>query len=169
MHPKHPERSALLGILYTFPTALIFLIDKTFSDTLLDTRSSSGRLSRPCHAKLYSYGTAGNIGRCESFSSDGPCRCSPAFFQSRRISSIPSCIHFVGERLPIEEIYHLEHPDSKLPVIEDKRTWRNGEKRVVARSTEWTAMEVMSTYADKRGWVTAKAGEDGCEPRWQRK
>lgn len=75
-----------------------------------------------------------------------------------RISSIPSCIHFVGERLPIEEIYHLEHPNSKLPVIEDKRTWRNGEKRVVARSTEWTAMEVMSTYADKRGWVTAKAG-----------
>ncbi|SJL06173.1 uncharacterized protein ARMOST_09509 [Armillaria ostoyae] len=75
-----------------------------------------------------------------------------------RISSIPSCIHFVGEHLPIEEIYHLEHPNSKLPVIEDKRTWRNGEKRVVARSTEWTAMEVMSTYADKRGWVTAKAG-----------
>ncbi|KAK0198849.1 P-loop containing nucleoside triphosphate hydrolase protein [Armillaria mellea] len=62
-----------------------------------------------------------------------------------RISSIPSCIHF-------------EHPNSKLPMIEDKRTWRNGEKRVVARSTEWTAMEVMSTYADQRGWVTAKAG-----------
>ncbi|KAK0465576.1 P-loop containing nucleoside triphosphate hydrolase protein [Desarmillaria tabescens] len=75
-----------------------------------------------------------------------------------RISSIPSCIHFVGKRLPIEEIYHLEHPNSKLPVIEDKRTWRNGEKRVVARSTEWTAMDIMSAYADKRGWVTAKAG-----------
>ncbi|KAK0208758.1 P-loop containing nucleoside triphosphate hydrolase protein [Desarmillaria ectypa] len=74
------------------------------------------------------------------------------------ISSIPSCIHFVGERLPIEEIYRLEHPNSKLPVIEDKRTWRNGEKRAVARSTEWTATDVMSAYADKRGWVTAKAG-----------
>ncbi|KAG7452301.1 P-loop containing nucleoside triphosphate hydrolase protein [Guyanagaster necrorhizus] len=75
-----------------------------------------------------------------------------------RISSIPSCIHFVGERLPIEEIYHLEHPVSKLPVTKDKRTWRNGEKRVVARSTKWTAMDVMSAYADKKGWVTAKAG-----------
>ena len=45
------------------------------------------------------------------------------------------------------------------PPVEDRRTWREG--TVLAPSTrgeQWTAMDIMTAYANKKGWVTAKAG-----------
>ncbi|KAJ7925940.1 hypothetical protein B0H13DRAFT_2229531 [Mycena leptocephala] len=50
-----------------------------------------------------------------------------------RVSAIPSCIHHAAELLPLE------------------RQGRVKEK-------PWTAMDVLTGYADAKGWVTAKAG-----------
>ncbi|KIJ22078.1 hypothetical protein PAXINDRAFT_105871 [Paxillus involutus ATCC 200175] len=47
--------------------------------------------------------------------------------------------------------------------VEDKRTWRPGQRLLTqtkAQSNElkWTANDIMIAYAEKKGWVTAKAG-----------
>ncbi|KAF8846043.1 hypothetical protein BDN67DRAFT_986436 [Paxillus ammoniavirescens] len=46
--------------------------------------------------------------------------------------------------------------------VEDKRTWRPGQRltQTKAQSNElkWTANDIMIAYAEKKGWVTAKAG-----------
>ncbi|KAF9041754.1 P-loop containing nucleoside triphosphate hydrolase protein [Hymenopellis radicata] len=75
-----------------------------------------------------------------------------------RISSIPSCIHFASERLPLEDVFHLAHPNPPLPFEEDKRTWRDPQKRPVPKSVQWTAIDVLTAYAVDKGWVTAQAG-----------
>lgn len=45
---------------------------------------------------------------------------------------------------------------------EDKRTWRDGMKpRDSVKSPDrlnWTAMDILTAYADAKGWVTAQAG-----------
>ncbi|KAG6380888.1 hypothetical protein JVT61DRAFT_5280 [Boletus reticuloceps] len=46
---------------------------------------------------------------------------------------------------------------------EDKRTWRPGQRpleqtKVQSKAPRWTASDIMTAYADKKGWVTAKAG-----------
>ena len=48
-------------------------------------------------------------------------------------------------------------------LIEDKRTWRPGQRqleqtKVQSMAPRWTANDIMTAYADKKGWVTAKAG-----------
>ncbi|TFK36971.1 hypothetical protein BDQ12DRAFT_608750 [Crucibulum laeve] len=78
-----------------------------------------------------------------------------------RVSAIPSCIHYAACKLPVERIYKLTHPSTKLLPIEDKRTWRDGMKSEVVdtnKPLEWTAMDILTAYADAKGWVTAKAG-----------
>lgn len=79
-----------------------------------------------------------------------------------QIPSLPSCIRYIGERIPLEEVFGLEHPSLVQPAVVDKRTWRvprdvaeSGKER---EKVKWTAMDVMQAYADKKGWVTAKAG-----------
>ncbi|KAG5635100.1 hypothetical protein H0H81_012442 [Sphagnurus paluster] len=77
-----------------------------------------------------------------------------------RVSAVPSCIHYASERIPIEEVYKLAHPSTSSPLVPDKRTWREGMK---AESSEnkplvWTAMDVLTAYANMKKWVTAKAG-----------
>jgi hypothetical protein len=61
--------------------------------------------------------------------------------------------------MPLEEIFGLAHPSIDVPPVVDKRTWREG---VVPASSnkgeQWTAMDIMTAYANKKGWVTAKAG-----------
>jgi len=47
--------------------------------------------------------------------------------------------------------------------VEDKRTWRPGQRpleRTKAQSgaPRWTANDIMTAYAERKGWVTAKAG-----------
>lgn len=47
--------------------------------------------------------------------------------------------------------------------VEDKRTWRPGQRpleqtKVQSRTPKWTANDIMTAYAEKKGWVTAKAG-----------
>ena len=63
----------------------------------------------------------------------------------------------------LERILALVHPASGSTPADDKRTWR--EPRSAAqqqqereRTPVWTAMDVLAAYADKKGWVTAKAG-----------
>jgi len=78
-----------------------------------------------------------------------------------RVSAIPACIYFICQYLPLERVYGLTHPSLTTPPVEDKRTWRAGTKPSAAKEKEtitWTAMDVLTAYADKKGWVTAKAG-----------
>ena len=53
-------------------------------------------------------------------------------------------------------------PTNTTPV-EDKRTWRPGQRQLEQtedqpRAPRWTANDIMTAYAEKKGWVTAKAG-----------
>ena len=76
-----------------------------------------------------------------------------------QVSSLPSCIQHAARLMPLEEIFGLVNPSIDVPPVEDKRTWREG--TVLAPSTrgeQWTAMDIMAAYANKKGWVTAKAG-----------
>ncbi|KAF7339335.1 Guanine nucleotide-binding protein-like 1 [Mycena sanguinolenta] len=75
-----------------------------------------------------------------------------------RVSAIPSCIHHAAELLPLEKVYKLSQPTPIDPVA-DKRTWR-GERPGgnTVKGKPWTAMDVLTAYADAKGWVTAKAG-----------
>lgn len=80
-----------------------------------------------------------------------------------QIPALPACIRYVGELMPIENIFGLDR--SMLEPEEatkDKRTWREGMRPANAagraENETWTAMQVMSAYASKRGWKTAKAG-----------
>jgi hypothetical protein len=75
------------------------------------------------------------------------------------VSAIPSCIHYASSLLPLERIFKLTHPLLTTPLPEDKRTWRHGvPSHVKEKSVQWTAMDILTAYADKKGWVTAKAG-----------
>ena len=76
-----------------------------------------------------------------------------------QISSIPSCIQHAARLMPLEEIFELAHVSVNEPLVEDKRTWREGIAPVPStKGKQWTAMDLMAVYAHKKGWVTAKAG-----------
>ena len=78
-----------------------------------------------------------------------------------RMPALPLCIHFAANLLPLERIFGLEHPVLSSSPAPDKRTWREGMQREDTRmtmETGWTAMDIMTAYADRKGWVTAKAG-----------
>ncbi|KAG2350795.1 P-loop containing nucleoside triphosphate hydrolase protein [Suillus weaverae] len=76
-----------------------------------------------------------------------------------RVSAIPFCIHQIGQLLPLETILGLAHPSTNSAPVEDKRTWRDGKQPSLKdNKTHWTATEIMTAYANKKGWVTAKAG-----------
>ncbi|KIY67195.1 P-loop containing nucleoside triphosphate hydrolase protein [Cylindrobasidium torrendii FP15055 ss-10] len=75
-----------------------------------------------------------------------------------RMPSIPSCIHFASELMPLEEVFKLKHPNPPPKPEEDKRTWRDPGKVVEAKPVQWTAMDVLSGYAEAKSWVTAQAG-----------
>lgn len=78
------------------------------------------------------------------------------------VSAIPSCVHLISSLMPIERIFNLVHPSLSGEKVEDKRTWRDGVRPSNAQDgregKEWTAMDILTAYADKKGWVTAKAG-----------
>lgn len=77
-----------------------------------------------------------------------------------RVSAVPACIHYAARLLPIERILKLAHPATQLAEPADKRTWRDGQ-RPEARKTKdisWTGMDILTAYADAKGWLTAKAG-----------
>lgn len=78
-----------------------------------------------------------------------------------QMPSVPSCVNFIAHLMPLERVFELVHPAVNAPVVEDKRTWREGQKRAVQDDVvgkKWTAMDVMTAFAEKKGWVTAKAG-----------
>ncbi|KAH7927290.1 P-loop containing nucleoside triphosphate hydrolase protein [Leucogyrophana mollusca] len=79
-----------------------------------------------------------------------------------RVSAIPFCVHQIAQLLPLERILGLTHPSaSRVQPAEDKRTWREGMRSAVSKDQRvevWTAADIMTAYADKKGWVTAKAG-----------
>ncbi|KAF8320613.1 uncharacterized protein EI90DRAFT_3131972 [Cantharellus anzutake] len=82
-----------------------------------------------------------------------------------QILTIPSCIRYIGSIMPLEEVFRLQnfHPShvAKEPV-QDKRTWRTPRQRPAVLPTKsplkWTAIDVMTAFAIKKGMVTAKAG-----------
>ena len=77
-----------------------------------------------------------------------------------RVSAIPACIHHALQLLPLEQVFGLTHPALSTLAAEDKRTWREPKIQVQPESSElaWTAMDVLTAYANKKNWVTAKAG-----------
>ncbi|KAA1467966.1 P-loop containing nucleoside triphosphate hydrolase protein [Dentipellis sp. KUC8613] len=76
-----------------------------------------------------------------------------------RMPAIPLCIAHAARLLPLESILGLTHPSQVEPEVEDKRTWREGKKKdEKKKEIFWTAMDVLTAFADKKGWVTAKAG-----------
>ena len=80
------------------------------------------------------------------------------------MSAVPLCIYHAAQLLPLERVLALEHPAEKSAAEADKRTWR--EPRTAEqqhqlqqdRRPRWTAMDVLTAFALKKGWVTAKAG-----------
>ncbi|KAI0361392.1 P-loop containing nucleoside triphosphate hydrolase protein [Trametes cingulata] len=97
-----------------------------------------------------------------------------------RVSAIPLCIHHAARLLPLEKVLGLEgaHPALAEPAVEYKRTWREGmqprsaaagadgegqegqegKERKGERRVVWTAMDILSAYATKKGWITARVG-----------
>ncbi|CAE6524615.1 unnamed protein product [Rhizoctonia solani] len=81
-----------------------------------------------------------------------------------QIPALPACIRYVGDIMPIEDIFGVDKSMLEVEeVVEDKRTWREGTRPAVkpdpsAEKHKWTALQVMTAYASKRGWMTAKAG-----------
>lgn len=79
-----------------------------------------------------------------------------------RVSAVPLCIHHAAQLLPLETIYDLSHPSLVEPPEKDRRTWREPRAEVLqaskAKDVVWTAMDILTALALKKGWVTAKAG-----------
>lgn len=78
-----------------------------------------------------------------------------------RVSAVALCTHHAAQLLPLERILQLAHPASAAPLAEDRRTWREGTRpraEAGAAAQAWTAMDVLTAYALRKGWVTAKAG-----------
>jgi len=87
-----------------------------------------------------------------------------------RVSAVPLCIYHAAQLLPLERIYGLTHPSVHEEAEQDKRTWRGprtatdtsrgeGESaKQKGKEMVWTAMDILTAYALKKGWVTAKAG-----------
>ncbi|KZT75054.1 P-loop containing nucleoside triphosphate hydrolase protein [Daedalea quercina L-15889] len=80
-----------------------------------------------------------------------------------RVSAVALCTHHAAQLLPLERILQLAHPALTSPPPEDRRTWRAGMRAGAkgggtAQAQAWTAMDVLTAYALRKGWVTAKAG-----------
>ena len=85
-----------------------------------------------------------------------------------RVSAIPLCVYHAARLVPLEKVLGLAHPSLSSPAREDKRTWREGMRPVASgagdagqgqhKEVVWTAMDILTSYATKKGWVTAKAG-----------
>lgn len=79
-----------------------------------------------------------------------------------QIPALPACIRYTGNLMPIEDVFGVDKSLLEVEVVEDKRTWREGmrpTKPVLSPEREkWTALQVMSAYATKRGWQTARTG-----------
>ncbi|EPT01482.1 hypothetical protein FOMPIDRAFT_1161303 [Fomitopsis schrenkii] len=79
-----------------------------------------------------------------------------------RVSAVALCTHHAAQLLPLERILQLAHPAAAASPTEDRRTWREGMRprteAGAAGAQAWTAMDVLTAYALRKGWVTAKAG-----------
>ncbi|TFK30919.1 GTPase [Coprinopsis marcescibilis] len=77
-----------------------------------------------------------------------------------RVSAIAFCTHFAAQLLPLERVLNLVHPSTLEPEPEDKRTWRDGTrpKKNERDAHNWTSMDILTSYALSKGWLTAKAG-----------
>ncbi|THH10976.1 hypothetical protein EW145_g973 [Phellinidium pouzarii] len=75
-----------------------------------------------------------------------------------QIPAIPSSIYYALQHLPLERILGLQHPAKADSTAEDKRTWRKEMEPKVNSEPKWTAMDILMAYANKKGWITAKAG-----------
>ncbi|CAL1695099.1 unnamed protein product [Somion occarium] len=81
-------------------------------------------------------------------------------FPISRVSAVPLCIYHAAQLLPLERIYGLQHPSLLPKPEEDKRTWREPRAGAMKEQKElkWTAMDILTAYALKKGWMTARTG-----------
>ncbi|KAI0830527.1 hypothetical protein BC628DRAFT_1312804 [Trametes gibbosa] len=85
-----------------------------------------------------------------------------------RVSAIPLCIHHSAQLLPLERVLALAHPALAEAPTEDKRTWRAGMRPSHTEATAtgdvprappaWTTADILTAYAEKKGWITARVG-----------
>ncbi|KAH9857967.1 hypothetical protein C2E23DRAFT_156293 [Lenzites betulinus] len=80
-----------------------------------------------------------------------------------RVSAIPLCIHHAAQLIPLERILGLAHPSTTEAPAQDKRTWRAGmhphaAAEAGAKEPAWTTADILTAYAEKKGWITARVG-----------
>ncbi|KAH9937255.1 uncharacterized protein B0H18DRAFT_1091510 [Fomitopsis serialis] len=80
-----------------------------------------------------------------------------------RVSAAALCTYHAAQLLPLERVFQLTQPTLASPLPEDRRTWRAGmrprtEADGEAQERAWTAMDVLTAYALRKSWMTAKAG-----------
>ncbi len=160
---------------YAYLTSRIVAADQTFSDAVLDARGPARGLPRPRHPKLCPDGDAGEACTvCNSKFEFGRSYKNPVhqvlsgILPISRVSAIPLCIYHAARLIPLEKVLGLAHPSLASPAPEDKRTWRDGMRPATSgagdtgegqpKEVVWTAMDILTAYATKKGWVTAKAG-----------
>lgn len=71
-----------------------------------------------------------------------------------QIPSLPSCIYFAAEHLPLEDVFKIPLPDKEVDDVASKRTWREGSRPADAPAPvpQWTAGEIMEARALDRGF-----------------
>lgn len=99
--------------------------------------------------------------RAPTITDRAPGQVLSAILPISRVSAVPLCTHHAAQLLPLERILQLAHPALASPPPADRRTWREGMRpraEAGAGTQVWTAMDVLTAYALRKGWVTAKAG-----------
>ncbi|BGP15316.1 hypothetical protein JCM10213_002625 [Rhodosporidiobolus nylandii] len=77
------------------------------------------------------------------------------------IQNVEPVLRFVGERVPLERVLRLRHPDGEEEEGEEDELGLGefeepGSKRRKVRT--WTTDEILAAYADQQGFITAKVG-----------
>lgn len=137
--------------------------DETLSDPVLDTGSPSCGLPRAGNAQLHPNGDPSelrnNSGPVHALT---PLRAQvlAGILPISRVSAAPLCVYYAAQLLPLETIYGLQHPSLSSEPAADRRTWREPRsgQSSAAKAVHWTAMDILTAFALKKGWLTAKAG-----------
>lgn len=77
-------------------------------------------------------------------------------YNTAHVQAASTCVQFVGQRMPLEEVYRLLGPVEDSDTLRGMRT-RKPDPREVEGLTPWTAGLFLEGVAQSRGFRTAKA------------
>ncbi|GAA5896878.1 hypothetical protein JCM6882_005056 [Rhodosporidiobolus microsporus] len=69
------------------------------------------------------------------------------------IQNVEPVLRFVGQRIPLEKVLRLRHPDGDLHEHEDEFSLEAPDQRA-----RWTTDDILAAYAEQQGFLTAKVG-----------